>query len=183
MFNRVWGSEMLTNPDALKEIQNMFFETDQTRWDKKHLRHALFIGENYSKDPSTKLGALIVRHNNTIVSMGYNGFARGIKDTEERLNDRSLKYPLTVHGEMNAIISAKENLSGCTLYVAPLPPCSSCTAAIINSGITRVVAAYDKESLNTERSKAMGFDLSQVQFKEARIEFTTYALTEIRTGK
>ena len=55
----------------------------------------------WSKDPSSKIAAVIVNDERRILSTGYNGFPRGIADTEERLNDREQKYPRIVHAEMN----------------------------------------------------------------------------------
>ncbi len=109
-----------------------------TDWDERFLQLAQHIAQ-WSKDPSTKVGAVIVRPNRTIASVGYNGFPRGVND-DERLNDRPYKYAMTVHAETNAILSANERLDGCTLYVTPLSPCSSCASILIQSGIKRVVA-------------------------------------------
>jgi dCMP deaminase len=109
-----------------------------TDWDERFLQLAQHIAQ-WSKDPSTKVGAVIVRPNRTIASIGYNGFPRGVND-DERLNDRPYKYAMTVHAEANAILSANERLDGCTLYVTPLSPCSSCASILIQSGIKRVVA-------------------------------------------
>ena len=92
-----------------------------------------------SKDPSTRVGAVIVRPDRTIVSVGYNGFPRGVADTPERLNDRPTKYSLVVHAEMNAILSARESLNGYTLYTVPFMPCDRCFVHVIQTGIKQVV--------------------------------------------
>ena len=92
-----------------------------------------------SKDPSTKVGAVIVDAKKRVVSTGRNGFAMGIADTPERLNNRELKYKLTIHAERNAIIFAKQDLAKCTIYTFPLAPCASCASIMIQSGIIRVV--------------------------------------------
>lgn len=108
-------------------------------WDRRFLALAEHIG-GWSKDPSTQVGAVIVRPDRTIASVGYNGFPRGVVDDPGRLADRALKYPRTVHAELNAILSANEPVKGFTLYVTPLSPCSNCAGAIIQAGIARVVA-------------------------------------------
>lgn len=110
-----------------------------THWDLRHLGKARFIA-GWSRDPSTKVGAVIVRPNQTTASEGFNGFARGVRDLPERLHDRSTKYALTVHAELNAILTAREPLDGCTLYVWPFQPCAACASAIVQSGILRVIA-------------------------------------------
>jgi dCMP deaminase len=91
-----------------------------------------------SKDPSTQVGAAIARPDNTIVTLGYNGFPRGVADTPERLNDRPTKYSLVVHAEVNAILSARESLNGYTMYCT-LMPCDRCFVQMIQCGIKRVV--------------------------------------------
>jgi dCMP deaminase len=126
------------------------------KWDTRFLTLARTVAD-WSKDPSTQVGAVIVRPDRTIASVGYNGFPRGCDDVLELLEDRPTKYMRTVHAEVNAIISAREPLHGCTLYVWPLHPCANCTGIIIQSGISRIVA-YMKESP----------DHWEAQFKAAR---------------
>ena len=108
-------------------------------WNERFLRLAEHVAR-WSKDPSTKVGAVIVRPDRTIVSLGYNGFPRGVGDAEYRYMNRDTKYAMVVHGDMNAILNAREPLHGCTMYVVPMPPCSTCAGAIIQAGIVRVVA-------------------------------------------
>ena len=108
-------------------------------WDRRFLALAQHIA-GWSKDPSTKVGAVIVRPDKTVASVGYNGLPRGVEDTMARLQDRDTKLDLTVHAEINALAFAKESLQFCTLYVWPLPPCIRCATSIIQHGIHRVVA-------------------------------------------
>lgn len=105
-----------------------------------------------SKDPSTRVGAVIVGPDREIRSAGFNGFPRGVADTPERLNDRDTKLRLVVHGEMNAILAAARvgiPLKGCTLYLAATDqsgtvwggaPCTRCTVEIIQAGISSIAA-------------------------------------------
>lgn len=134
-------------------------------WDDRFLALADHIA-GWSKDPSTKVGAVIVRPNRTIASVGYNGFPRGVNDDPERLNDRPVKYAMTVHAEANAILSADGRLDGCTLYVTPLHPCANCAALIIQSGITRVVARMPTDPAHWADS----FSKAKIMFDEAGIE-------------
>lgn len=108
-------------------------------WQYRFIELAAHVGA-WSKDPSTRVGAVIVRPDRTIASLGYNGFPRGVADTPELLEERAQKYPRMVHAEMNAILTAHERLTGYTLYVHPLLPCPTCAGAIIQSGISQVVA-------------------------------------------
>lgn len=103
-------------------------------WHKRFFDLADLVG-SWSKDPSTQVGAVIVRPDRTIASVGYNGFPRGVQDVYTTREDKLLR---TVHAEANAILSAHEPLHGYTLYVTPLHPCANCAALIIQSGIKQV---------------------------------------------
>lgn len=112
---------------------------DQQKWDNRFLEMAKLVA-SWSKDPSTQTGAVITDSMNRVVSVGYNGFARGVNDSAERLRDRDLKYKLIVHCERNAVMFAGRDLQGCTLYTWPFMSCAPCAAMMINAGITRCVA-------------------------------------------
>lgn len=107
------------------------------KWDRRFLELAALASE-WSKDPSTKVGAVIVRQDRSVASVGFNGFPRGCLDDPALYADREVKYERVVHAEMNAILAAGEAVRGYTLYVT-LPPCQCCAAHIIQSGIARVV--------------------------------------------
>ncbi|MEY9138462.1 dCMP deaminase [Bradyrhizobium diazoefficiens] len=116
----------------------------QDWWDRHFVRCAKEYAEA-SKDPSTKVGAVIVRPDRTTAAWGYNGFPRGIADTPERLNDRPTKYELVVHAEANAILTAREPLHGYTIYTTFFS-CAGCAKLIIQAGIKRIVSpTYDVE--------------------------------------
>ena len=106
-------------------------------WDEWFLGLARYIS-TASKDPSTKVGAVVVDQDRRIVSAGYNGLPRGVEDTEDRLANREVKYKLILHAERNALLFAKQSLKGCCIYVWPMMPCGACASMIIQTGITRV---------------------------------------------
>lgn len=111
-----------------------------TKWDRRFLKLAHHIAK-WSKDPSTKVGAIVVGPNKEIRSQGFNGFPRGVLDSEARYSDRAIKYKIVVHAEMNACLHAARigaSLEGCTIYITMFP-CVSCAGAIIQSGISEVV--------------------------------------------
>lgn len=143
------------------------------RWDLSFLVDAK-VAARRSKDPSTKVGAVAVRPDLTHASQGYNGFPRGVADTEERLNTREIKYDLVVHAETNAILTAKEPLTGCTLYLT-FPPCIRCTTSIIQAGISRVVAIKPTE----EQEARWGFSKSRDLLAEVGIELTEYEHSQV----
>ena len=100
-----------------------------------------------SKDPNTQVGACIVDKDNKIVSVGYNGMPRGVKDTDvpwaREGGFKETKYAYVVHAELNAILNTPRSLKDCTLYVS-LFPCNECAKAIIQSGIKKIVYESDK---------------------------------------
>ena len=110
------------------------------KWDIRFVKLAMHIA-NWSKDPSTKVGCVVVGEDREIRSTGFNGFPRGIKDDEERLLDREQKYPLICHAEENAIMHAARigvSLKGSTAYVT-WPPRSRCARSLIQSGIKEII--------------------------------------------
>lgn len=104
-----------------------------------------------SKDPSTKVGAIILDDDCNILSVGFNGFPRGVNDNPERYADKQQKYPRIAHAEMNAIAQAARTgvrLLGSTMLVTALYPCSMCARIIIQSGIKQVYAPIADEDTN-----------------------------------
>lgn len=136
-------------------------------WDHRFLQLAKLVS-GWSKDPSTKVGAVISDINNRVVSIGYNGFPKSIIDNG-RLFDRETKYKMIVHGEMNAILFANRSLHDCTLYTYPFMPCPRCASMIIQAGIKRIVS-YENKSDRWESE----FEISRELFKEANIEYMEY---------
>jgi dCMP deaminase len=141
-------------------------------WDEYFLRIA-GVAAQKSKDPSTKVGAVIVRPDRTIVSVGYNGFPRGVADTPQRLNDRPTKYSLVVHAEMNAILSARESLNGYTLYTVPFMPCDRCFVHVIQAGIKRV--CFLKALPDQEARWGEAFNRVLLLAEEAKIEMMEFS--------
>ena len=133
------------------------------KWDNNFLKLAQTVS-TFSKDPSTKVGAVIADDDNRVVSIGYNGFPKGIKD-DQRLENRDLKYDMIVHAEANAILFANDSVKDSTIYTWPFMPCSRCASLIIQAGIRRVVSVENKE----DRWRN-SFLLSHDMLTEAKIE-------------
>ena len=95
----------------------------------------------WSKDPSTKVGCVIIGPDKEIWSTGYNGFPRGVDDTISSRKRRPIKYDFTEHAERNAIYNAGlygASVKNCVMYVT-FPPCADCARGIIQSGIKEVI--------------------------------------------
>jgi dCMP deaminase len=152
------GVKILENKKSIMKVN----------WDLRFMKLADYIAQ-WSKDHSTKVGAVIVIDKNPI-SMGYNGFPRGCDDDKKERHERPAKYDWVLHAEENAIMNAARHgakTNGSTLYVNWFP-CCKCAGMIINAGITRVVC--DKEpDLNDERYGA-SWKIALEKLKEAKIE-------------
>lgn len=111
------------------------------KWHTRYLAMCNHVG-TWSKDPGTKVGAVIVNSDNKIVSTGYNGFPAGMDD--RRMVDRDFKLRHVVHAEMNAIFNARCDIRGSTLYISH-PPCPQCAKLVNAAGIKRVLWIQDDE--------------------------------------
>ena len=150
--------------------------SELNKWDKRYLALAKEVA-SWSKDPSTQVGAVTVGNKKEVLSQGFNGFPRGIVDSEDRYNNRETKYKYVVHAEMNAIYNATYSgvsLDGAVLYVYGLPICSECAKGIIQVGIKKVIIEKSKELDNWNESVA----LSKEMFDEAGVELVITSKTK-----
>lgn len=144
----------------------------EKKWDLRFLGLSWFVS-TWSKDPSTKVGSVIVDDKRRIVSIGFNGFPRSMNDDKKRYENRPWKLDHVMHAEENAILFAnRPNLSGCTVYVWPLYPCTKCCSRIIQSGIGRVVSV----SSTRKGTKDETMDL----YDEAGVFYTIYNPNEVK---
>jgi dCMP deaminase len=108
-------------------------------WDEFFMRH-VYLTATKSKDPSSKVGAILV-NDGVIISEGYNGFPRGVIDSSERYSIREEKYKYVVHAEVNSILNAARNgisTKGSIMYTNGIP-CNECAKSVIQAGIIEVV--------------------------------------------
>lgn len=144
---------------------------NQIKWDLRYLHLAREVA-SWSKDPSTKTGAVVV--NGKREFLGYNGFPIGMRDDAELYEDRAAKYSRVIHCEMNAIIKAGEHAVNATLYTWPFMSCDRCAAHMVQAGIQRCVAPALPKELE-ERWKA-NLELSKGYFAEAGVELVEYVI-------
>ncbi len=110
------------------------------KWHNRFMELAELV-KTWSKDPSTKVGAVVVGPDREIRSTGYNGLVRGVDDNKSERMERPTKYDFFEHAERNAVYNAcliGATLKGCVIYVTSMP-CPDCARAIIQSGIKMVV--------------------------------------------
>lgn len=139
------------------------------KWDKRFLDMAHREVKEWSKDPSTKVAAIIIDSENNTRAVSYNGFPRGIID-DERLYDRNLKYSIVQHAEANSISTCAKlgiKTDGCSIAVTNFP-CSTCTGLLINAGIKKVITSKPTEDYLSRWKESI--ELSKQLMEEAGIE-------------
>jgi dCMP deaminase len=136
-------------------------------WNARFLGLAEFVS-SWSKDPSTQVGCVIVNSDRIVLGIGYNGFPRGVEDTDERLNHRETKYLMVQHAETNAIQNSNGSLRGATAYVTH-KPCANCCGALIQAGISKIVSKPTPDGLALRLKDS--YSASEAMMKEAGIEF------------
>lgn len=137
------------------------------KWDLRFLEMAKLVS-TWSKDPSTKVGAVIVRPDRSVLSMGFNGFPRKFGDYLDLYENREEKYSRIIHAEVNALIQARGPVDGCTLYTWPFLCCDRCAVQVIQAGIVRVVAPFPAQDAQLRWNKA--FQKAREFFREAEVE-------------
>ena len=136
-----------------------------TNWDIRFLDLAAHVA-GWSKDPNTKVGAVIVNDQKQILSVGYNGFPRGVEDRVSRYEDRATKLLFVAHAERNALDNAYTDVRGATLY-STLCPCNECAKSIVQKGIKRVVSY----SPPYEIVEKFNIGTTRILFREGKVEF------------
>lgn len=137
-----------------------------SKWDERFLELAHHVG-SWSKDPSTKVGCVLVDDQRRVVGLGYNGFPRGVDDNAARYDNRPMKYLMVQHAEANAILNAVGKTAGCTAYVTH-HPCANCAGLLIQAGVHRIVSLAPEGGI-AERF-ADSFAAASLMFGEAGIE-------------
>lgn len=143
-------------------------------WDERFLAVSQVIA-GWSKDPSTKVGAIAVSVDRRILAQGYNGFPSGSRDLIANYENREVKYQMIVHAEANIIYNACRHQSGLhssTVFVYGTYPCPECIKALAQVGVTRIVFQLG-ESGNAKKWE-VDFLVSKRIMHELSIGFTHY---------
>jgi len=124
-----------------------------------------------SKDPSTKIGCVLVSPDGRKIIPSYNGFPSLIPDNEEWWNNRDpnsgvfCKYDLAVHAELNALDNANCDVSGWSLYITARP-CLPCALQIVSRKIANVYYVNKKINMDIKVEKVnLLFQLAGIGFK------------------
>ncbi len=144
-----------------------------SKWQDNFFNIAKEVG-SWSKDPSSKIGAVAVSPSRRILCTGYNGFPVGIIDTYERLHDRDQKYKYMIHAEKNCIYNAVASgvgLKDSHLFVTGLPVCEHCALAVVQSGIKYVYMQHP--SAIADKWQESFKETSKI-FHEAGVNYVCY---------
>lgn len=135
-----------------------------TNWTSRYMALASMVA-SWSKDPSTKVGAVLVGKDRRQVALGYNGFPPGIDDSEARLNDRKVKHLLTQHAERNVLDNAHFDCRGATLITTRYP-CHECAKSLVSKGIAKVITPVKP----TDPLWAESSDAAQIVMEEGGVQ-------------
>lgn len=135
----------------------------KNKWEKRFIEMADLVA-SWSKDPSTKVGAVIVDQNKRIISVGFNGYPKNIPDDD--LDIRENKYAKVLHAEKNAILFAKRDLKDCEMFCTHIP-CSQCASAIIQSDISTVITRKPSDDYMSRWSDSV--KITEKMFSDASV--------------
>jgi len=114
----------------------MIIKSAPDKWNNHWMGVALLTSK-LSKDPNTKVGAIIVTMDNRQCSLGYNGFAKGIDESYEMWNTREIKLEMVIHAEENSLLNCPFETNGTKIYVTH-QPCHKCLIRMLQAGIKEV---------------------------------------------
>jgi dCMP deaminase len=141
--------------------------SNQKKWDRRFMELASQIS-SWSKDPNTKVGAVIVDEDRRVCGIGFNGFPAGVVDRPEVLRDSETKHACTIHAEVNAIHNSART-KGCTIYTT-LAPCAQCMAQIIQAGIVAVVYGDRHPKIDYTHTQQMSAESGVLLFAQTNYD-------------
>lgn len=137
-------------------------------WNEYFMKMAELTAER-SKDPKTKVGAVIVNPiNHHVISIGYNGMPTGFEDEAKYWDDR-IKHNYVVHAEANAILNSNTSLEGAHIYISMFP-CNECAKLIAQAGIKKVFY-HDDKYLSKDSGKVALEIFNNLNISIERIEY------------
>jgi dCMP deaminase len=141
-------------------------------WLRRGLDVARLVA-TWSKDPSTKCGAVLMDDDHRILGTGFNGFPRGVGDHPERYADKAIKYPMVVHAEANVLIATlgTAGVAWSVTLIVTTAPCARCAGLAIQAGVSAVAypdptgdPRMDREPWKSEA------ELSRLMLEEAGVK-------------
>lgn len=142
-------------------------ETERPSWQKTFLEVAKTVAKR-SKDPRTKVGAVLVK-NNCILATGYNGDPRGFRYDFDWGSEE--KYSYVIHAELNAIANAVYNgsgnsIKGSEIYLT-LSPCNHCILLLVQFGVKTVYYLDEYKDFELTKKIVDNSDIRLVKIDES----------------
>ena len=133
-------------------------KVNNMNWSEYALELAFTVSKK-SKDPWWKVGACLLRHDNTVAAVGYNGYPAGMV---EDWSDRDRRRVFVVHAEQNALRYVRPG--ECSLLAVTLLPCNDCLKMVASYGIKKIVYAedYDRDLSSLELAEHFGIELEKI---------------------
>ena len=142
------------------------------KWDRRFLLMARDVAQ-WSKDPRMKVGAVLVRPDKTVVTVGYNGLPPSVDDS--LVEDREFKNLVVLHAEENAILTSRDaSLAGCTMYVWGLRPCGHCASVMARSGVRRVACVESRHDGDSKSRWAASNSAAELILQQAGVSLDVY---------
>lgn len=133
----------------------LVLEEVRPSWQEYALKMAMVASER-SEDPYVQVGACVLRHNNSVGGLGYNGAPPGI---EINWQDRDERRKRVIHAEVNALRYVHPN--ECYLLACTHLPCNDCLKMVASYGISKVVykEVYERDPSSIDLSKEFNIEL------------------------
>lgn len=168
------NNDSITNtPETALEQRNSFNEfkihqyksnsNNRLSRDKMFMEIAKIVAQR-SKDPRTKVGAVITKDKH-IISIGYNGEPRAYTRSFDWHTDEKYKY--VIHAELNAIANANynsNNIVGSNIYLT-LSPCKECIKLLIQFGVAKVYYLDTYKDFEEVKEIASGTNIELIKME------------------
>lgn len=128
-------------------------------WDEYGMSIAEVVAKK-SKDPWRQVGVVILREDNSIASVGYNGFPQGV---DEDWSSREERSKFVIHAEQNALRYTHPGEG--KILISTCLPCRDCLKAIAAYKIKRVLYKdiYHTDPIALEIAEKMGVTVTQFE--------------------
>jgi len=140
---------------------------ERLTWRAYALKLAIVASER-SEDPFMKVGACLLRHDNSVAGLGYNGAPSGVELNWQKRDHRRVRV---VHAEVNALRYTKPG--ECYLLACTHIPCNDCIKTIAAYGIKEVVFndIYVRDMSSLDMAKEFDIKLFATSNVSTRVSF------------
>jgi dCMP deaminase len=147
----------------------------------QYFKLAQCVATIFSKDPSTKVGAVFIApESHQVLSLGYNGMPRKVNEKIKKRWERPLKYDLAEHAERNAIYNAARHgtpLDGC-IAIVTLYPCNDCARGLIQCGAKEIITI---KTIEAQKRWGDKWKNAEMMLDEANVNVTILTEKEINS--